>query len=67
MVPTNFDFSENKGKNVTIETADRLRTGLLLGLMPDNIVVLDISDSFNGQLALSEIELSEILSVEAEC
>ncbi|HHT22960.1 MAG TPA: hypothetical protein GXZ87_06560 [Bacteroidales bacterium] len=64
MKAIDFDFTENRGKSVTVETHEKIRTGKLLGLMPDNIVVLDMSESFGGQLALSEIELNEIVNID---
>lgn len=64
MKAINFDFTENRGKSVTVETHEKIRTGKLLGLMPDNVAVLDMSESFGGQLALSEIELNEIVNID---
>ena len=61
--PNDFDFNANRGKSVKITKTDNsIKTGTLLGIMPDDVVVLEF-EAKNGLLGLSEIDYSEIREV----
>ena len=63
MQTNEFDFESNTGKKVNVISDEKTRNGILLGLMPDNIVLLDISEHYEGQMAISEYDLDEIIEV----
>lgn len=63
MKPTEFDFNDNRGKYVKLTTVDGEFKGEMLGHMPDDCIVLEMSQTYK-QLSIYECGYDEVISVE---
>lgn len=68
MKKQDFDFDLNRGNSVKITLEDNsVRVGELLGIMPDDMVVIEFNPKnykSSAVLGLAEIDYSEIKDVE---
>lgn len=63
MKSSEFNFQANRGRDVIVKLVDgRTQKGILLGLMPDDIVVIEFPTK-SGIIGLTELEYSEISDI----